>query len=98
MLPTEDTTPPRNELPFLDTDIGRANFLMTTENFAFFLQEFGLVSTAATGGGNLAAGGMAAPSLGECLGDATFVLTQFIEIGGDHLDWLIHGASRATPW
>ena len=45
LLPTEDDTPPRDELPFLDTDIGRANFLMTAENFAFFLQEFGLVSS-----------------------------------------------------
>ena len=88
LLPPGDDTPPRDELPYIDTDIGRSNFLMTAENFAFFLHEFGLAPDSD------ARGAGASPPLRECLGDARYVLTQFIEIGGDHLDRLI---ARATP-
>ena len=31
------TTAPMDELPFLDTDLGRATFSMTLEDFAFFV-------------------------------------------------------------
>ena len=88
LLPPGDDTPPRDELPYIDTDIGRGNFLMTAENFAFFLREFGLAPDSD------ARGAGAAPPLRECLGDARYVLTQFIEVGGDHLDRLI---ARASP-
>ena len=85
LLAADDDTPPRDELPYLDTDIGRSNFLMTAENFAFFMQEMGLGE---------------APELRDCLAhDSRFVLTQFIEIGGDHLDRLLARQARepATP-
>ena len=80
LLAADDDTPPRDELPYLDTDIGRSNFLMTAENFAFFMQEMGLGE---------------APELRDCLAhDSRFVLTQFIEIGGDHLDRLLARPAR----
>lgn len=88
LLPPGDDTPPLDELPYLDTDIGRSNFLMTAENFLFFLREFGLAPDGDTHGTE------ASRLLGECLGDTRYVLTQFIEVGGDHLDRLI---ARANP-
>ena len=90
LLPPGDDTPPRDELPYLDTDIGRSNFLMTAENFIFFLREFGLAPTSD------ACGAAVAPPLSECLGDARYVLTQFIEVGGDHLDRLMARSSSVS--
>ena len=41
-LRADSTTPPMDEPPFLDTDIGRASLLLTLEDFAFFVSEFEL--------------------------------------------------------
>ena len=38
----DSTAPPMDEPPFLDTDIGRASLLLSLEDFAFFVSEFGL--------------------------------------------------------
>jgi hypothetical protein len=78
-LPPESRTPPRDELPYLDTDVGRASFVLTLEAFAFFCQEFGLPVAEMTFDA-----------------DTRFVLVQFIEIGGDHLDSLM-GAAGSGP-
>jgi len=42
LLSSEDRSKPAmDEPPFLDTDVGRARFLLTLEDFAFFVDEFG---------------------------------------------------------
>jgi hypothetical protein len=38
-LPAESTTPPRDELPFLDTDLARGTVLLTLEDFFFWCRE-----------------------------------------------------------
>lgn len=52
-----------DELPFLDTDIGRGTFAMTLEDFAFFVVERDLDPTLAT----------------ACPPDTCYVVVQFIE-------------------
>ena len=59
--------------------MGRASFLLTLEAFLFFCDEFGLLDDAMRG--------RFEPS-------TRFVLTQFIEIGGDHL--ALHATSVTT--
>ena len=41
-LCTDSAPPPMDEPPFLDTDIGRASLLLSLEDFAFFVSEYGL--------------------------------------------------------
>lgn len=64
---------PRDEPPFIDTDLARASFLMTLADFAFFVDEFALPATLVT----------------DAPADARFALLQFVEVGGDHLDRLV---------
>ena len=74
-LPTTDLadlSAARDEPPYLDTDIGRASFLMTLENFAFFANEFGFLDTVRA----------------RFQPDSRYAVVQLIEIGGDHLDEL----------
>lgn len=58
-----------DELPFLDTDIGRLTLLVTAENFQFFCEEQSVQV--------------------KIPAKSRYVLIQFIEIGGDHLDSLM---------
>lgn len=63
-----------DELPFLDTDLGRATVVLTADDFAFFVVEHDLDHSLVTG----------APA------DTRFFAVQFIELGGDHLDQLMN--------
>ena len=83
-LASDSRTSPRDEPPFIDTDLARGNFLMTLEDFVFMANEFGFVERVidetarcfrARAGSDRAR-----------LDSIRFVLVQFIEIGGDHLD------------
>lgn len=73
----ERVQPPIDELPFLDTDLGRGTFAMTMEDFAFFVEERGLDPELVTG----------------CPPDTCYIVVQFIEFGGDHLDQLMGRAA-----
>ena len=70
-----------DEPPFLDTDVGRASFLVTLEDFAIFVEEYQLP----IGADELRA--LAASSV-------RYAAIELIEIGGDHLDRL--AARRAA--
>lgn len=61
---------PRDEMPFLDTDIGRGTVLIGRSDFEFFLEENGIC-------------------LEEYPQDTRYIVLQFIEIGGDHLDLIM---------
>jgi hypothetical protein len=66
--------PAMDEPPFIDTDVGRATFLLTLEDFAFFVDEFGLplphdhLQELAVASG------------------VRYAIVELIEIGGDHID------------
>lgn len=62
---------PMDEPPFIDTDVGRANVLLSVVNFVFFCSEFEL------------------PMIDLDPKDR-FVNLQLDELGGDHLDRLVH--------
>ncbi|KAL6072111.1 Ankyrin repeat-containing protein [Balamuthia mandrillaris] len=69
----------RDEPPFLDTDLARGTVLMTREDFEFFLREWEIVK-----------GDEGERPKEFCFApDTRFVVLQFIEIGGDHLDSLM---------
>ena len=78
--------PAMDEPPFIDTDVGRATFLLTLEDFAFFVDEFGLP--------------LPRERLQELAIDSgvRYALIELIEIGGDHIDrmrtWL---SADCTP-
>lgn len=74
-LRTDSATPPMDEPPFLDTDIGRASLLLTIEDFAFFVSEFEL-------GAAVDVQALAAQRVAH-------VAVQLVEVGGDHLDSLM---------
>ena len=62
-----------DEPPFLDTDVGRASFLVTLEDFAMFADEFALPLPLCELECWAAAG-------------ARYASIELVEIGGDHLD------------
>lgn len=68
----------RDELPFMDTDIGRGCVLLTLENFAFFCHEFGIWGQEKE----------ASEGPWRFSQDVRFVALHFLELGGDHLDRL----------
>eukprot|EP00053_Salpingoeca_punica_P016810 m.159959 g.159959 ORF g.159959 m.159959 type:complete len:676 (+) comp17048_c2_seq1:188-2215(+) len=72
-LPEGDNRRAIDEPPFLDTDIARGTIAMVLDDFAFFVEEHNLDH-----------------SLVLDLPKGTrFVVVQFIEFGGDHLDQLM---------
>eukprot|EP00899_Mesostigma_viride_P017292 jgi/Mesvir1/25564/Mv01798-RA.3 len=77
-LSRSSDVPARDELPFLDTDIARASFLMTVDSFSFFLQEFGI------------------QGWDDLEPDLRYVMVQFIELGGDHLDQMMSGRAHCA--
>lgn len=73
-LPSEATIEEAmDQAPFIDTDVGRAVVLVSREDFLFFLEENGLHDVQQEMMSN----------------EDIFVVLQFIEVGGDHLDRLI---------
>eukprot|EP00049_Salpingoeca_infusionum_P002993 m.62075 g.62075 ORF g.62075 m.62075 type:complete len:256 (+) comp11893_c0_seq2:60-827(+) len=64
----------RDELPFIDTDLGRAVVVLTSEDFAFFVQEHGLDARLVT----------------EAPAGTIYFAIEFVELGGDHIDQLMH--------
>jgi hypothetical protein len=86
----------RDQPPFIDTDVARGHFLLTLEDFRFFLEEHNL----------------SLPPKKEREGEREeeeeerYVMIQFIEIGGDHLDRLMElhqqrassSSSSFSPW
>ena len=72
--------PPMDEPPFVDTDVGRASFLLTLEDFAFFVNEFEL--------------GDAVPLERLAAQRTQYAAVQLIEIGGDHLDRMLDGGDE----
>jgi len=73
----------RDEMPFMDTDIGRGVVLLTLENFIFFCAEFGIQ------GYHVSEKVQAAGASSTFSSDVRFVALQFVELGGDHLDRLV---------
>ena len=84
------------EIPFIDTDVARGTFLITREDFLFFLDEYPrtplflflplpppILFSLTCCIYNI----LAPPEL-QC--DTVYVVIQFVEIGGDHLDSLMH--------
>ena len=69
-----------DEPPFVDTDVGRASFLLTLEDFAFFVNEFEL--------------GDAVPLERLAAQRTQYAAVQLIEIGGDHLDRMLDGGDE----
>jgi hypothetical protein len=69
---------PLDEPPFLDTDLARAAVTLTRDDFVFLLADREIPIPEVL-------------ATGEC--DARFVVLQFIEIGGDHLDLLTDAAN-----
>eukprot|EP00041_Stephanoeca_diplocostata_P030519 m.925095 g.925095 ORF g.925095 m.925095 type:complete len:709 (+) comp23772_c0_seq36:524-2650(+) len=73
---SKDVSDAIDEPPFLDTDIGRATLCLTVDDFAFWVMERELDE-----------------SLVTSLPDGTrYVVLQFIEFGGDHLDQMMNPA------
>lgn len=62
---------PIDELPFLDTDLARLTLLITRDDFMFFLNEFEIQTK---------------EQIFQLEDDIRYIVIQFIEIGGDHLD------------
>ena len=77
---TQSSSPPMDEPPFVDTDVGRASFLLTLEDFAFFVNEFEL--------------GDAVPLERLAAQRTQYAAVQLIEIGGDHLDRMLDGGDE----
>jgi GTPase SAR1 family protein len=84
---TKENFAAMDELPFLDTDIARVTFQMSAEDFRFFLAENYINETLKPGKF------MHSFHVTSCQLDINisikgihYVIVQFIEIGGDHLD------------
>ena len=79
---------PRDEPPFIDTDLARGTLMLTRDDFMFLLDERGLPVPPH-------------PLLHISPLDPLaprYVVIQLIEIGGDHIDLLMaHKAGRAPP-
>ena len=76
--------PVMDEPPFIDTDVGRTQFLITLEDFAFFVDEFSLP--------------IAVDELERLASDSVrYASIEVIEIGGDHLDRMIARPSTSRP-
>lgn len=72
---------PRDEPPFLDTDLARATVLLTHADYAFFCAEHGIALPAPRAGTR-------APA---------FVVVQLVELGGDHIDLMMRAAADVPP-
>eukprot|EP00736_Rhodelphis_marinus_P013102 Rmarinus@m.29798 len=88
-------TDPIDELPFLDTDLARASFLLTRDDFAFFVNDMDDIMEEL--------GSPIDPELmekqklkilKELPDDTRYVVIQFIEVGGDHLDHLATASKK----
>ena len=72
-LEASDARSARDELPFVDTDLGRSTFVLTADDFAFFVTEHDLDPALV----------LDAPR------GTRFFAVQLIEFGGDHLDQMM---------
>ena len=80
------SSPSMDEPPFIDTDVGRASFLVTLEDFAFLVDEFALP--------------LPRDRLQRLATDdaVRYAAIELIEVGGDHLDRMMATAhAQAHP-
>lgn len=73
---------PRDELPFLDTDLARATVLLTYADYAFFCDEHGIA--------------LPAPPAPPARPPA-YVVVQLVELGGDHIDLMMRPSAAVPP-
>ncbi|KFG59241.1 hypothetical protein TGRUB_305230 [Toxoplasma gondii RUB] len=80
----------RDEQPFLDSDVARALVLFTLEDFLFFCSEFSVPFTVSSPSPSSIS--PSPSSSGSLLFSAStrYVALHLLELGGDHLDRLLH--------
>eukprot|EP00040_Diaphanoeca_grandis_P016437 m.84786 g.84786 ORF g.84786 m.84786 type:complete len:617 (-) comp25803_c1_seq1:342-2192(-) len=79
-LSESDGRAPIDEIPFIDTDIARSTLSLTIDDFAFWVVERDLDHSLVT---SLPKG-------------TTYVVIQFLEFGGDHLDQIMNPALASS--